>query len=216
MEAEETKTIISKRRWAQAIVLVALLTTLGIGWHESREISAADIPLANLPKQIGAWETVSERISLSDNNEYKLLKRTYTNGEGQKLHVTIQATYTRLGSLRDWSLASMAEGWSIQDKSIWQTAQGSGVEARMQRLVKGRHSRVALTLYTSAESQASTLQVAELKAWRDRLLGSKKPWASMYVVAQTDSVGDAEQAVKHLSQQLAPGLRQLMSAAEPQ
>ena len=218
MEAEETKATISKRRWAQAIVLVALLTTLGIGWHESREISAADIPLANLPKQIGAWETVSERISRSDNNEYKLLKRTYTNDEGQKLHVTIQATYTRLGSLRDWSLASMAEGWSVEEQSIWTANRGAHgflIEARIQRLVKDLHHRVALTWYTSAQSQAPSLQLAELKAWRDRLLGGKKPWASLYLLAETDSPPGAQEATKQLAQQLALGLRQLISAADP-
>jgi len=219
MKSAQGATKIWTRRWAQAIVLIALLGALGIGWHESREISAGDIPLANLPKQIGAWETVSERISLADNNEYKLLKRTYTNDEGQKLHVTIQATYTRLGSLRDWSLASMAEGWSVEEQSIWKGNRGAHgflIEARIQRLVKDLHHRVALTWYTSAQSQAPTLQLAELKAWRDRLVGGKKPWASMYLLAETDSHPGAQEATKQLAQQLAPALRQLMSAAEPQ
>ncbi len=215
MKAEKIKGTISKRRWAQGLVLVALLATMGIGWHERREISAADIPLAQLPQQIGSWQTAEEEVTLSEGNAYRLLQRTYENADGRTLHVRIQATHTRLGSLRDWSLASMAEGWSIQDESIWQTAQVSGVKARIQILVKGPHSRVALTWYTSAESQASTLQSAQLKAWRDRLLGGKRPWASMYVVAQTDSVADAEQAVKQLSQQLAPELQQLMSELEP-
>ena len=58
--------------------------------------------------------------------------------------------------------------------------------------------------------------MAELKAWRDRLMGGKKPWAGMYLLAETDSNSGAQEATKQLAQQLAPGLRQLMSAAEPQ
>ena len=214
VKTEETKATISKRRWMQAIVLVALLATMSIGWHERREVSAADIPLAQLPEQLGPWQTVQEEVSLSEGGAYRLLERTYENDDGYRLHVIVQATHTRLGSLRDWSLASMAEGWSVEDESIWSSARESAVEARIQKLVKGARSRVALTWYTTAESQALTLQAAQLKAWRDRLLGGKKPWASLYIVAETTSDTATEKHVTDLAQQLGPELQQLMSELE--
>ncbi len=211
VKTEETKATISKRRWMQAIVLVALLATMSIGWHERREVSAADIALAQLPQELGAWQSVQQEVGLSDGGGYRLLERTYENDDGYRLHVTVQATHTRLGSLRDWSLASMAEGWSVEDESIWSSARESAVEARIQKLVNGPRSRVALTWYTSAESEAPTLQAAELKAWRDRLLGGKKPWASLYIVAETTSGTGTEGSVTELAQQLGPELQQLMS-----
>ncbi len=214
VNAKETKAIISKRRWTQALVLVALLVTMSIGWHERREVSAADIPLAQLPQELRGWQTVREEVSLSEGGAYRLLERTYENGDGYRLHVIVQATHTRLGSLRDWSLASMAEGWSVEDESIWSNARESAVEARIQKLVKGPRSRVALTWYTSAESQAPTLKLAQLRAWRDRLLGGKKPWASLYIVAETTSDTATEESVTDLAQQLAPELQQLMSELE--
>ncbi len=214
VKTEETKTTISKRRWMQAIVLVALLATMSIGWHERREVSAADIPLAQLPQELGGWQTVQEEVSLSEGGAYRLLERTYENDDGYRLHVTVQATHTRLGSLRDWSLASMAEGWSVEDESIWSNARESAVEARIQKLVKGPRSRIALTWYTSAESEAATLQSAALKAWRDRLLGGKQPWASLYIIAETTSDTATEESVTELAQQLGPELQQLMSELE--
>jgi len=200
----------------QAVVVVALLATMGIGWHERREVSAADIPLAQLPQEPGGWQTVQEEVSLSEGGAYRLLARTYENDDGHRLHVTVQATHTRLGSLRDWSLASMAEGWSMEDESIWSSAREPAVGARIQKLVKGARSRVALTWYTSAQSEAPTLQAAELKAWRDRLLGGKKPWASLYIVAETTSDTATEESVTELAQQLGPELQRLMSELELQ
>lgn len=218
MESGEGLTTVWTRRRVQVVVLAALLVALGIGWHESRELSPADIPLADLAKQIGLWQMVSEEIGVSGDDAYKLLERTYQDDEGQELHVTIQATYTRLGSLRDWSLASMASGWSVTREWTWTSRDSetsSPIEARLQELVRGTERRVVLTWYTSAQAQARTLQSAQLKGWRDRLVGGKKPWASMYLLTEASSAAAGEEAVKQLAQRLAPELRQLMCTTHP-
>ena len=218
MKSGKAATTIWTRQRAQAMVLIVLLVALGLGWYESREISPEDIPLANLPKQAGPWQTVSEEIRMSKANDYKLLTRTYQDGSGHNVHVRIQATYTRLGALRDWSLASMASGWSVEDQSIWKSGGGGTglpTEARIQKLANSERYRIALSWYTSAGYQAATLQSAELKGWRDRLFGGKEPWASMYLLAEMDSEPGAREAVKQLAQQLAPALRQLMCAIHP-
>jgi len=197
------------RQRAQLIVLVALVVALGVGWYERREISAADIPLEALPEQVGPWTVASEEISMSTDNEYKLLARGYQSAEGKKVHVRIQATYTRLGSLRDWSLASMAEGWSVEEQALRQSRDGA-MEARIQRLVKGAERRTALTWYTSAKSQSPSLKRAQLKGWRDRLVGGKKPWASLYLVSAASSDA-AEEGVTELAEGLCSALRELMA-----
>jgi len=212
--SQAQKMILTRQR-AQLSVLVALLVALGLGWYESREISAASIPLETLAKQVGPWKTVSEETSMTTDSECKLLARVYRNDEGEKVHLRVQATYTRLGSLRDWSLASMAEGWSVQEQAVWQSSDGA-VEARIQRLVKGPERRTALTWYTSAKSQSPSLKRAQLKGWRDRLVGGKKPWASMYLVAAVSPEAAVEEAVQQLAQRLGPDLRQLMAAVHAQ
>jgi len=204
----------SSRHLAQGIVLVVLVGTLLIGWYENREISPVTIPLEDLPRRIGAWETVWEETTLPKGEAYKFLRRVYENNEGQRIHVRVHATYTRLGGLRDWSLASMADGWSVEEASIWDIkndAVGFTGEASIQRLAKGAHRRAALNWYTSARLQAPTLQLAAFKAWPDWLLTGRKPWANMYLLADTGPEWGAESATKELAQQLAPEVRDLMS-----
>lgn len=201
------------QRLAQAFVLVALVGAMVVGWAESREKSASDIPLKRLARQVGSWKTVDEVIQLSDNAHYKLLERTLENDKEETAHVTIQATYTRLGSLRDWDLAGMAGGWSVTESSTWKDAQNPGeleLEARIQEAERGNRRIVTLSWYTSAVSQAPTLQMAEVEGWRERLAGGRSPWASLRVVAQSNSGGDAEQAVKDIARVLGPQIRNLM------
>jgi len=68
-----------------------------------------------------------------------------------------------------------------------------------------------LTWYTSAKSQSPSLKRAQLKGWCDRLIGGKKPWASLYVVSAASS--DAgEEGVTELAEGLCSALRELMAA----
>lgn len=209
-----SRNAISKHRWAQALVLLALVGVLAIGWHENREVSPADIPLENLPRKSGTWETVREETSLAKDNAYKLLRRTYEDDKGQKIYVTVHATHTRLGGLRDWSLASMASGWSVKEASIRKIkddGNGCAWEASIQKLVNGPRRRVALNWYTSAHLQAPTLQLAAFNAWPDWLLTGRKPWANMYLLAEEDSNRTVEEGVRELAQRLAPQVRNLMA-----
>lgn len=214
MDAPRTDNPVFTRDRAKVIVLALLLAALGLGYYERREIPADDIPLGDLPSQIDSWETVSEEISLTPDGSCKLLERTYRNADGLEAHVRVQATYTRLGSLRDWSLAAMAEGWHAAAETIWHSDDGM-MEARIERLVNEPNSQIALTWYTSARSQAASLRRAEMLGARDRLLGNTKPWASLYVVAPGSHEEMGREAVEDLASALGPSLRQIMAQSHP-
>lgn len=197
---------------AAATVIVLLAGAAVLGFVERRAIPADDIPLDALPKQIGAWTAVDREVETQPDGSYLLLRRTYEDGEGRRAFVTVQATYTRLGSLRDWSLAATAAGWTTGEETIWHSADGL-MNARVEQMVHKTDTRVALTWYTSAHSQAPSLKNAEILGARDRLAGGKKPWASLYVVAGTGSSDEDRAIVREIGLGLAPGLRQIMSQA---
>lgn len=197
-------------RIAKVIVVALLLGALGLGYYERRVVPADDIPLTKLPEEIGSWRVVAEEVRVEPDGSYQLLERTYRNPDGVEAELRMQATYTRLGSLRDWSLASMASGWTPTEERIWESSDGT-MRARIQLLVNGENKLVALTWYTSARSQAPTLADAELQAWRDRLLGDLRPWASLYLLAGAQQQEEAERIVTELASSLGPRIRQLMT-----
>lgn len=197
---------------AAAVVMVLLAGAAVLGFVERRTRPADDIPLDALPGQIGAWTAVDQEIETQPDGSYLLLKRTYEDGEGRRAFVTVQATYTRLGSLRDWSLAATAAGWTTGEETIWHSDDGQ-MSARVQQMVHKTDTQVALTWYTSAHSQAPSLKNAEILGARDRLAGEKKPWASLYVVANTGASDVDRKIVEEIGSGLAPCLRQIMSQA---
>ncbi|MGC9320436.1 MAG: exosortase-associated EpsI family protein [Armatimonadota bacterium] len=214
MDAPRTNRTVLTRDRAKVIVLALLLAALGLGYYERREIPADDIPLGDLPAQIDSWEMVSEDTSLTPDGSCKLLVRTYRNADGREAHVRAQATYTRLGSLRDWSLAAMAQGWHAAEQTTWHSGDGV-MDARIERLVNEPNSQIALTWYTSARSQAPSLKRAEMLGARDRLLGNTKPWASLYVIASGEDAGKGRQAVEDLASALGPRLQDIMAESRP-
>lgn len=199
---------------AKLIVLGLLVATLGLGYYERREVPATDIPLGELPDGPGSWEMIDEEINVVSDGSYKLLQRLYRNADGVEAEVRVQATYTRLGSLRDWSLAATAQGWTAVEDSVWHGADGR-MQARVERLVNEGRTRIALTWYTSGRSQTPSLQRAEMLGWRDRLVGDRRPWASLYILARVEPDQQTEQAVKKLAALIGPSLGEIMAESRP-
>ena len=198
------------------MVLAALLVALGIGWQESRPMSASEIPLEKLPVHVGPWAAAHQAVDVSANGEYKTLTRTYRSDQNDELELTVQATFTRLGSLRDWSLAKAAEGWMPEETTTVKLGSGADniePEVRIQKLTNGTQRVWALTWYTSAGVQASTLRQAQLVAWGERLKGSKQPWGSLYLVARPPADVDSEESLKSCAGELALSLRQTLANA---
>ncbi len=203
------------RNRAAAVVVVLLAGAAVVGFVEHRTIPADGIPLDALPEQIGEWEMVQQEIETKPDGSHLLLRRVYEDEDGRSASVTAQATYTRLGSLRDWSLAATAAGWTTAEESVWHSDDGV-VQARIERMSHKDDTQIAVTWYTSAQSQAPSLKTAEMLGARDRLVGSRKPWASLYVVAGTGSSDEDRAIVKEIASGLAAHLRQIMSQAEIQ
>ncbi len=199
------------RNRAAAVVLVLLVSTAVLGFVEQKTIPADDINLIALPAEVGEWTVVEEEASTQSDGSYTLLRRVYQSADGRKAHVTVQATYTRLGSLRDWSLAAIAAGWTTAEETVWQSEDGLMV-ARIERMAHKADRQIALTWYTSTQSQAPSLKKAEMLGARDRLAGGRKPWASLYITAQSGDEQADRAAVQELAAKLGPGLRQIMDA----
>jgi len=181
-----------------------------LGNLEYRTIPADDISLDALPSQIGEWSTDSEEVLMQPDGSYKTLSRTYVTEDGREAFVVVQATRTRLGSLRDWSLAAMAGGWTGTEETVWHDP-AAPMDARIERLVNKSSVRIALTWYTSSASQSASLKKAEMFGARDRLLGGKKPWASLYIVAASGDEQADRATVEQLATGLAPSLREMMN-----
>lgn len=191
-------------------VLALVVGAAVLGHFERRIVPADSIPLSALPMEIGQWTVVEEQVETQPDGSYKMLRRIYQNEDGHRAHLTVQATYTRAGSLRDWSLAMMADGWAPTDERLWRNEDGSFV-ARLQRLEDGRETRAAVTWYTSAHSHSASFKRAQLMNWHDRLLGRMHPWAGLYVIKTLRPGEEDEQALTLLADAAGAHLRSLLA-----
>ena len=189
--------------------------------YETRAIPAVSIGLASLPQRAGEWTRdeldFTERFGI----EALTADAVYTDPEGHEAQVTYQGTYTRLGALRDWSLARTTGGWTIT-REMQQTiarADGTGqMTVRMQELIKEGDGMVAISWYASPDNEATSLARAEMRAWRDRLVGHTNPWLSMYIILPTGEDierATAETMALDLASHLGPQLRAVARDAEP-
>ena len=150
----------------------------------------------------------------------KTINSTYQDARGRKANVTIQATYTRLGALRDWSLARTTGGWNITDAPQQVLPGRSGappIKVRLQYLTKGKAGEVAVTCYLSRGQQAASLAKAEFAGWRDRLLGHRMPWFSLFVTVPAvgeQGQAEAQKAALELAQHIAHELQYVAANSE--
>ncbi|GEM_PF-5520445 len=205
---------VAAQRISQLAVLALLIAAAIMALVEPREVSPASIPLASLPDRIGAFSAVDEELEMASDGAYLMLERTYRDPAGQEALLRVQATYTRLGSLRDWSLAATAEGWTPKREYVWQAADGAD-DVRVQHLQKRTAERVAATWYTSARSETGSIKKAQVLAWRERLSGDRRPWASMYLLVPVGEDGDAEAASREIASAIVPRLREMMATTKP-
>jgi hypothetical protein len=192
--------------------------------HELRAVPAAQIPLQAIPRKLQDWACTKEHTRDTYGIEVLTLDRVYRAPGGVEAFVTFQATYTRLGALRDWSLARTTGGWSVTSEAEQPLMGAAGASGRgsprppvpwtvrVQRLTQNQVVDVAVSWYTSARTQTTTLGRAELAAWKDRLKGQRVPWLSLYLtVRATKSLSpeQAEQRALQLATLLAPQLEEL-------
>ncbi len=182
-------------------------------------VPAAQIPLEGVPTTLGQWTCTEQHANENYGVEVKTLRRSYRDGNGHEAQVALQGTYTRLGALRDWSLARTTGGWSIKAQkqvSLQLPGLGENIVVTLQDLGREKSNEIAVSWYVSSTRQAATLARAEVAAWGDRLAGRRLPWLSEYVtvpVADGEDRAAAEARALDLARRLAAALRAV--AANP-
>lgn len=184
--------------------------------HETRPIPAAQIPLQAIPGKLQTWQAMQTPATEQTRDTYGVevltLDRVYRAPDGVQALVTFQATYSRLGALRDWSLARTTAGWSVTseaDQPLMDAPGASGRDSprppapwtlRVQRLTQNQVVEVAVSWYTSGRTEATALGRAELAAWKDRLKGRRMPWLSLYLTVRATPSLPPEQAERRALQ----------------
>lgn len=200
-------------RAAMAIAVAMLTATLVWSRCETRAVPAAGIPLQRVPMTLGPWTCIKETANESYGVEVKTLDRTYRDAAGNEASVTLQGTYTRLGALRDWTLARTTAGWTVTSEVQRSLALAGAPEVavmNVQELGDGKSKEIAVSWFASSRRQAATLTRAEIAAWGDRLAGRKLPWLSQYVtvsVARQQDTAAAQDRALDLARRVAEALR---------
>jgi hypothetical protein len=188
--------------------------------HEMRLVPASTIPLEGMPSRFADWTRTTSAPVDTYGVEVKTIHSTYQGPGGRKANVILQATYTRLGALRDWSLARTTGGWNVIDappQVLRGRNGGAPLKVRLQSLSKADKWEVAVSCYLSHEQQASSLAKAEIAGWRDRLVGRRVPWFSLFVSVPgmgDQNQDDARKAALELAQHIAHELQSLTEKSE--
>lgn len=210
-------TLTSRTAMAFAVSMLAV----AVVWsrHETREVPAATIPLGSIPKNLGPWTCIEESANNSYGIEVQTLHRTYRDAEGTVARVSMQGTYTRLGGLRDWTVARTTEGWSVtreDEVALELDVAGDKIVVTLQELDKNTSKGFAVSWYASSCRQAPTLARAEVAAWGDRLAGRRVPWLSEYVAVSVPAQGDravAQARALDLARRIASALRAVAASS---
>lgn len=206
-------------RTAMTIAVSMLAATLVWSKCETRTLPADRIPLQRVPMALGQWTCIEESANPNYGAEVATLERTYRDAAGNKASVILQGTYTRLGALRDWSLARTTGGWTVASQSqvsLTLPSAGQSVVMTVQDMRSDTSNEVAVTWYASSQRQAATLARAEMAAWADRLAGRRLPWLSQYITVTVPRTQDrvaAQERALDLAQRMAAALRAVASSS---
>ena len=187
-----------------------------------RSVSAADLALESLALPGSEWRQVQNEVDRDPAKgwpEAKQVRQAYEDAQGHAVSVVLKATYTRVGALRDYSLGRVADGWVVEQSA---EAALSGVtwgeqplRVKVERLRKGNALEVAMGWYCSPDEVVTDLRGAALAGWRGRLLGPLKPWAQVYVVAEStaEEAAEADARVQEAALGIAPQVKSLLDDA---
>jgi hypothetical protein len=207
------------RSIVQLSIPVLLGAALALGYGANDDRSADSIGITQLPTAAGAWVCSHQEVLSSTGSESRRVLRTYRRSDGCRIEVTLEATWTRLGALRDWTVARSAQGWVAQPQQARKLHTAGPppftFTASLRNMQKGSDRIDTLMWFTTTDADAANLVQAEVSAWRGRLLGRAQPWCEMYLTTARKNTEDdiARTALEELGCELAPQLRQLMSDA---
>jgi len=185
------------RTWTIRVLVVGVLAaTAALGANAGREVDVRSVRLDAIPENTGEWVYAElQRSEVDPRGTSVKQHRLYQNAAGQNIQASLVATATRLGALRDYSVALEAQGWTRGNREILGGptigSLGRPMGYRLEQLHHGKRDRLALTWFVSARRQAHDLPGAETKGWLDLILRSHPPlWVELYAAIDVD--GDAE------------------------
>jgi hypothetical protein len=201
--------------------LLLLLVTALASARAGRVVDMSGFPLDQIPAKLGDWvgRPVQEQASappeagaeLDSAQQY----RTYRNASGQEVRATLKATCTRIGSMRDYAVATVAEGWTPATRTTWATSlPGVPFEAQILRRVlkKGPGRTYTANWYVASDGrQALTLEDAAIAGWLGRVSGGIV-WGQVYLsIGSKQEDPAAEQALTDCASQLLPAFYQVLT-----
>jgi len=179
-------------------------------------VDVSDLPLAQIPERLGPWTcTEQEAPNAKNTDETVYLRRVYEHEDGTLISAGFQITSSRLGALRNWSVAQMGNGWNVEEPSIVGPIAVEGLpfdlRLKLQWLHRTGLRRLTATWFVSPRSQAVEYERAQMHGWWDKLLG-KCVWGELYMTTlDGDSAAGLERATRDLATRLAPHFHAALS-----
>ncbi len=202
------------------LAAVAVLALALIAGQAGRTVvDVSDLPLTSVPEALGPWTCIEQEMPEEKNTgEAAYLKRTYRHEDGTEILTSLQVTSSRLGALRNWSVAMMGNGWNVDEPTRMRPREVEGLPfemtAKLQWLHRPGRRMFTATWFVSPRGQALEYEKAQMLGWRDKLLG-KCIWGEMYLRSTSaDSADSAEKATEDLVVRLAPHFYNLLTRAD--
>jgi len=192
-----------------ALLLVALVASR----MQGRAAGSSDLPLRRIPQQQGPWTCESEQVFADDAGVE--IDRTYKHPDGHEALVVLKGTRTRLGTLKDYAVGRVGQGFVAASKETWQTRlpDGAPMTASVQDLVNGPYHEACIMWFVSPSRQCSSLVEAQAAGWSERLWARREPWFELHIkVWAPDKRKAAIEPAKELAVRLAGGLKEVVTA----
>lgn len=199
-----------RARWAPCYAALAVVGLALVAGQAGRTVvHVADLPLDTIPTELGPWVCISEDTPEEKNtDETSYLTRTYQHEDGTVIQASLQVTASRLGALRNWSIAMMGNGWNVEEPIQMGPRPVEGLPfemiAKLQWLHRPGARMLTSTWFVSPGAQAVDYERAQALGWRDRLLG-ECIWGEMYLkTLEGESQTRLREATEDLTVRLAP------------
>jgi len=207
-------------RWAPCYAAVAVLGLALVAGQVGRTVvDVSDLPLRDVPAKLGPWTCTAEEMPAEKNTgEAAYMTRTYVREDGTTIEASMQVTASRLGALRNWSIAMMGNGWNVEPPIEMGPVQVEGIEmgpvqvegvpygviAKLQWLHRPGAKMLTSTWFASPTAQAVDYERAQALGWRDKLLGDCI-WGELYLkTIEGASEEQLREATEDLTIRLAP------------
>lgn len=195
-----------------------LAVSAAIANEITRDVSVRPLDLRGDMGRLGAWRCV--QVGKSENLEQGTAFKqaaVYENDRGVRIQAYFVTTATRLGALRDFSVALEAQGWVLHNTETvtgpMMPHLGQPMLATIEGFTRDGKELLALGWFVSSRQQAPDLRHAEIRGWRDLLTQMQPPlWAEFYATIEVgNSTDEARKALLDFGREAGLKLADLVS-----